>query len=68
MSSSSAQLIYQGKTLNLPVLSGSDGPDVLDIRELYSSLNLFTYDPGFTVTANCESKITFIDGEDGRLL
>ena len=68
MSSSSAQLIYQGKTLNLPVLSGSDGPDVLDIRELYSSLNLFTYDPGFTVTANCESKITFIDGDDGRLL
>lgn len=68
MSNSSAQVTYQGKTLSLPVLSGSDGPDVLDIRELYSSLNLFTYDPGFTVTANCESKITFIDGEAGRLL
>jgi citrate synthase len=54
--------------LNLPVLHGTMGPAVLDIRRLYGETNFFTYDPGFTATASCESKITFIDGEQGILL
>ena len=53
---------------DLPVLSGSTGPDVVDIRTLYKISNLFTFDPGFTSTASCESSITFIDGDKGRLL
>ena len=51
-----------------PVISGSLGPDVIDIRQLYSTTDQFTYDPGFTSTASCESKITYIDGEKGTLL
>ena len=51
-----------------PVISGSLGPDVIDIRKLYSATDQFTYDPGFTSTASCESKITYIDGEKGILL
>lgn len=51
-----------------PVLSGSLGPDVIDIRKLYGTTDQFTYDPGFTSTASCESKITYIDGEKGILL
>ena len=51
-----------------PVISGSLGPDVIDIRKLYGTTDQFTYDPGFTSTASCESKITFIDGEKGILL
>lgn len=54
--------------LNLPVLHGTMGPAVLDIRNLYNETSFFTYDPGFTATASCESKITFIDGEKGTLL
>ena len=56
------------KPVDLPVLHGTMGPDVLDIRRLYNETNCFTYDPGFTSTASCESKITFIDGEKGILL
>ncbi len=56
------------KTLKLPRLSGSIGPDVIDIRKLYNESNLFTFDPGFTSTASCESSITFIDGDKGKLL
>ena len=52
----------------MPVLSPSAGPDVLDIRKLYGQADVFTYDPGFTSTAACESKITFIDGGKGELL
>jgi len=52
----------------LPVLSGSIGPDVIDIRRLYSQTGLFTYDPGFTSTASCTSRITYIDGDAGVLL
>lgn len=52
----------------LPVLSGSMGPDVVDIRALYQQSGLFAYDPGFTSTASCRSKITYIDGEAGILL
>ena len=51
-----------------PVISGSLGPDVIDIRKLYGTTAQFTYDPGFTSTASCESKITYIDGEKGILL
>ncbi|WP_119458648.1 citrate synthase [Rhodospirillaceae bacterium SYSU D60014] len=52
----------------LPVLEGTLGPRVIDVRKLYTEHGLFTYDPGFTSTGSCESKITFIDGEEGVLL
>ena len=67
-SDSSAQLTFNGKTYNLPVHSPTVGPDVLDIRNLYSEANVFTYDPGFTSTAACDSTITYIDGAAGELL
>ena len=54
--------------LELPRLTGSAGPDVIDIRKLYSNCNIFTFDPGFTSTASCESSITYIDGDKGKLL
>jgi citrate synthase len=59
----------KGKTLAaMPVLHGSAGPSVMDIRKLSGDSGYFTYDPGFTSTAACESKITFIDGDEGVLL
>jgi len=63
-----ASLSYGGKTVDLPVLQGSTGPNVLDIRKLYAETDTFTYDPGFTSTAACESGLTFIDGDKGTLL
>ncbi|MDH5509257.1 MAG: citrate synthase [Nitrospinota bacterium] len=57
-----------GKTVEFPVRRGSHGPAVMDISTLYKELKMFTYDPGFLSTASCESKITFIDGEEGVLL
>ena len=57
-----------GQTLELPIVKGSMGPSVVDIRRLYADTGYFTYDPGFMATASCESKITFIDGENGILL
>ena len=63
-----ASLTLDGKTYELPVLSPTSGPDVIDIRELYAKANVFTYDPGFTSTASCNSTITFIDGAAGELL
>lgn len=63
-----ATLTLDGKAYSLPVLSPTLGPDVLDIRKLYAEANVFTYDPGFTSTASCESAITFIDGDKGELL
>ena len=57
-----------GQTLEFPVLSGSIGPDVIDIRALYGKSNMFTYDPGFLSTASCSSTITYIDGDAGVLL
>lgn len=57
-----------GSMIDLPVMSGSMGPDVIDVRKLYAETGKFTYDPGFTSTASCESSITFIDGEKGTLL
>lgn len=58
----------QQKQCDLPILSGSLGPDVIDIRRLHAQTGMFTYDPGFTSTAACTSKITFIDGDAGVLL
>ena len=56
------------KETSLPILKGTMGPDVVDIRKLYGESDMFTYDPGFTSTASCESQITFIDGDKGVLL
>src|SRR5436190_14303521 len=63
-----ATLAIGNHNYDLPVRSGSVGPDVVDITHLYSDAKIFTYDPGFTSTASCESKITYIDGDQGILL
>src|SRR5210317_284710 len=52
----------------LPVRSGTTGPDLIDIASLYREHGVFTYDPGFVATGSCESDITFIDGEKGVLM
>ena len=57
-----------GKNYDLPVMEGSTGPSVIDVRKLYAETDHFTYDPGFTSTGSCESKITFIDGDKGILM
>ena len=57
-----------GKVIELPVISGSLGPDVIDITSLYKQADMFTFDPGFTSTGSCKSDITFIDGDQGILL
>jgi citrate synthase len=64
----SAKLVTGKGDFEYPVLSGSVGPEVVDIRKLYANTGMFTYDPGFTSTAACESKITYIDGDQGILL
>jgi len=56
------------KSTRLPLLSGSIGPDVFDIRKMYADLGVFTYDPGYGATASCDSSITYIDGDAGILL
>jgi len=56
------------KSLSLPLRPGTIGPSVADISKLYGSLGIFTYDPGYGMTASCESKITYIDGDEGILL
>jgi citrate synthase len=63
-----ATLSLGNKSIDLPVRKGSLGPDVIDIGNLYRDAGIFTYDPGFTSTAACESDITFIDGDEGVLL
>jgi citrate synthase len=63
-----ATLTIDGQTYEFPVLKGTIGPDVVDIRTLYSKAGVFTYDPGFTSTGSCESHITYIDGDEGTLL
>lgn len=63
-----ATLNIGDKSYDLPILKGSTGPDVVDVRKLYGEADVFTYDPGFTSTASCESKITYIDGDAGVLL
>src|SRR5580658_315280 len=62
-----AQLKVAGKDYELPVFSGTQGPDVVDIRKLYDQADIFTYDPGFTSTASTESNITYIDDDKGVL-
>jgi citrate synthase len=57
-----------GSEMELPVRSGTVGPDVIDIARLYQEKGVFTYDPGFVATGSCESDITFIDGEKGILM
>ena len=68
MGDNSAKLEFGGKNNEYKVLSGSVGPEVIDIRKLYANTGAFTYDPGFTSTASCESKLTYIDGDEGVLL
>ena len=63
-----ARLQLPDSSHDLPLLSGSIGPDVVDIRKLYGEADVFTYDPGFTSTAACASAITYIDGDAGTLL
>ncbi|MCK8464840.1 citrate synthase [Aliiroseovarius sp. S1339] len=63
-----AKLTFGDKELELPMYSPTAGPDVIDIRKLYAKGDVFTYDPGFTSTASCDSTITFIDGDKGELL
>src|ERR1041385_8482939 len=57
-----------GKSIELPVIEGSIGPKVIDVRKLYAQTGYFTYDPGFMATAACRSSITYIDGDEGVLL
>jgi citrate synthase len=68
MSEKTAKLTLGDQSYEFPVLSGTVGPDVIDIRSLYAKTGLFTYDPGFTSTAACDSSITYIDGDAGELL
>jgi len=63
-----ATLTTEGTTYELPVMEGSVGPSVIDVSKLYGATGQFTYDPGFTSTASCQSKITYIDGDEGILL
>ncbi|MDF0487266.1 citrate synthase [Sphingomonas sp. H39-1-10] len=63
-----AKLSVAGKDVENAVISGTVGPDVIDIRKLYAQTGMFTYDPGFTSTASCDSAITYIDGDQGVLL
>jgi citrate synthase len=57
-----------GRRTTLPILDGTAGPSVIDVRNLYGKVGYFTFDPGFTATGSCESRITFIDGDKGILL
>ncbi|MEM9146160.1 MAG: citrate synthase [Pseudomonadota bacterium] len=63
-----ATLTVDGTTTEFPIYDGVVGPSVIDIRKLYAATGMFTYDPGFTSTASCESQITYIDGDVGELL
>ena len=68
MTESKGSISVGDKTVDLSIKKGSVGPGVIDIRSLYSATGMFTYDPAFTSTASCESKITYIDGDNGVLL
>ena len=57
-----------GKSIDLPVIEGSIGPKVIEVRKLYAQTGYFTYDPGFMATAACRSSITYIDGDEGILM
>lgn len=66
--SKTVTITFGDKTATFPVVEGTEGMPVIDIRGIDQSLGLLTYDPGFTATASCQSEITFIDGDEGRLL
>ncbi|MEL0143739.1 MAG: citrate/2-methylcitrate synthase, partial [Alphaproteobacteria bacterium] len=66
-SSGTATLTVDGKTVELPILEGTEGPKVIDVRRLYAETGMFTYDPSYTSTASCDSSLTYIDGEVGIL-
>lgn len=68
MSENNAHIIVNDKKVELPLRKGTSGPEVIEIASLYKKTDIFTYDPGFTSTASCESKITYIDGDKGILL
>ncbi|WP_306119940.1 MULTISPECIES: citrate synthase [unclassified Roseitalea] len=68
MADKTATLTVDGTAHDFDVYSGSVGPDVIDISKLYARTGKFTYDPGYTSTASCQSQITFIDGDNGVLL
>jgi len=68
MADSHAKLEINGTTVDYPIMSGSVGPDVVDIRKLFGDTGAFTYDPGYKSTASCESALTYIDGDEGVLL
>ena len=68
MSGNTSQLQVGDKTVDMAIKEGSVGPAVIDIAKLYAQTGMFTYDPGFTSTASCESQITYIDGDKGVLL
>ena len=68
MTENTSKLSVGSKEYEFAVKGGSVGPDVIDIGKLYGETGMFTLDPGFTSTASCESKITYIDGDQGSLL
>ena len=67
-STRTATITLDNRNMEFPVYDAVHGPSVIDIRKLYAGLGVFTYDPGYTSTGSCESKITFIDGDAGELL
>ena len=60
--------LSNNKKIQLPIIESTIGPDVIDVRNLYKETGHFTFDPGYLSTGSCESKITFIDGDNGILL
>jgi len=68
LSDKKAQLTIGSDSYEFPILQGSTGPDVVDIRKLYGQTGKFTFDPGYKSTASCESSLTYIDGDEGVLL
>ncbi|MEO7465781.1 MAG: citrate (Si)-synthase, partial [Sphingobium limneticum] len=68
MSDNTANLTVGGDAKDYAIMDGTVGPQVIDVRKLYANTGMFTYDPGFTSTASCESGLTYIDGDQGILL
>ncbi|WP_311270299.1 citrate synthase [Sphingobium sp. WCS2017Hpa-17] len=68
MSDNTANLTVGGDSKDYAIMDGTVGPQVIDVRKLYANTGMFTYDPGFTSTASCESGLTYIDGDEGVLL
>ncbi|MDO7836187.1 citrate synthase [Sphingobium sp. HBC34] len=68
MSDNNANLTVGGESKDYAIMDGTVGPQVIDVRKLYANTGMFTYDPGFTSTASCESGLTYIDGDEGILL